>query len=251
MYRELLYFLVWRDIKIRYKQTVLGVAWAMLQPLVTTLIFFLFFGRLAGIPSDGVPYPIFAYSALVAWIFFAAAVGNGANSLVQNSNLLTKVYFPRAIMPAAAVLSGVPDFLFSSVGLVAVMAYYGVTPGLGLLLWPLLLIPLALLAIGFSFWLSAFNVKFRDVKYVIPFILQIWLFVTPVIYPVSLVPPQYRMWLALNPITGLIEAFRGTAIAGHEIDWQLFNVSLGVAIFVFLSGAIYFRSAEREFADRV
>ncbi len=248
-YRELLFFLVWRDIKIRYKQTALGVTWAVLQPVVTTLIFFLFFGRLARMPSDGIPYPVFAYSALVGWTYFASAVSNGANSLVSNSNLLTKVYFPRAIIPLAAVLSGIPDFLLASIILVVIMLYYDLVPSWGLLLWPVLLVPLSLLAGGFSFLLSAMNVRFRDVKYAIPFVIQIWLFVTPIIYPVSLVPEKYRVWLALNPVSGLIEALRATAIVGRSIDWQLLGVSLAMTLVIIVVGVAYFRRAERSFAD--
>ncbi len=250
-YRELLLFLVWRDFKVRYKQTLLGVAWAVLQPLVATMIFFVVFGRLARVPSDDIPYPVFAYSGLVAWTYFSGAISYGANSLISNSSLLTKVYFPRLTIPTAAVLSGLPDFGIAALVLVGVMAYYGMTPDWTFVFLVVLAIPLTMLALGVSMLLSALNVRFRDVKYVVPFATQIWLFVTPIIYPVSLVPDKYRLLLALNPMTGFVEAFRATAIGGKPMDWTLLAVSLAVTCVVFLAGLLYFRRAERSFADLI
>jgi len=248
-YRELLFFLVLRDLKIRYKQTVLGIAWAVIQPLVATMIFFVVFGKLAGIPSDQLPYPVFAYSGLAVWTYFSGAVSYGSNSLVSNSGLLTKVYFPRLAIPAAAVMSGLLDFAIAALVLVAVMAYYGLTPSWLLLSWVLLALPLVMLALGVSMLLSALNVRFRDVKYVVPFALQIWLFVTPIIYPVSLVPERYRFLLALNPLTGYVETFRALAIGGKPVDWALLAISMAVTAVVFVVGLAYFQRAERSFAD--
>lgn len=248
-YRELLLFLVWRDFKVRYKQTLLGVAWAVLQPLVATMIFLVVFGRLAQVPSDDIPYAVFAYSGLVAWTYFSGAISYGANSLISNASLLTKVYFPRLTIPAAAVLSGLLDFGIAALVLVLVMGYYGMSPEWTFVFWVALAIPLAMLALGVSMLLSALNVRFRDVKYVVPFATQIWLFVTPIIYPVSLVPEKYRLLLALNPMTGFVEAFRATAIGGKPLDWTLLAASLAVTGVVFLAGLLYFRRAERSFAD--
>lgn len=248
-YRELLYFLVWRDIKIRYKQTFLGVAWAVLQPLLTTVVFFVFFGKLARIPSDGIPYPVFAYTGIVAWTYFATAVANGSSSLVGNAGLLTKVYFPRVHIPAAAVLGGLLDFALGSLLLIVIMAYYGMVPSPGLLLWPLLALPMVMLAMGMSMWLAALNVRYRDIKYVVPFVVQLWMFLTPIIYPLSMVPEQYRLWLALNPMTGLIEAFRAAALPGRTLDWEILLVSTGLAMVIFIVGLNYLRKAERSFAD--
>lgn len=248
-YRELLFFLVLRDLKIRYKQTVLGIAWAVIQPLVATVIFFFVFGKFAGIPSDQLPYPVFAYSGLAVWTYFSGAVSYGSNSLIGNSGLLTKVYFPRLAIPAAAVMSGLLDFGIASLVLVAVMAYYGLTPSWLLVFWVLLAVPMVMLALGVSMLLSALNVRFRDVKYVVPFALQIWLFVTPIIYPVSMVPERYRLLLAMNPMTGFVEAFRALAIGGKPIDWALLSASLGLTVAVFVAGLTYFRRAERSFAD--
>lgn len=250
-YRELLYFFVLRDIKIRYKQTVLGIAWAFIQPLVATIIFFVVFGKLAGIHGDQVPYPVFAYSGLAVWTYFSGAISYGSNSLVSNAGLLTKVYFPRLAIPAAAVLGGLLDFFIASLVLVAVMAYYDLTPSWLLVFWVLLAAPVVMLALGISMLLSALNVRFRDVKYVVPFALQIWLFVTPIIYPVSMVPERYRLLLAMNPMTGYVEAFRALAIDGKPMDWTLLAISLALTLAVFLAGLAYFRRAERYFADLI
>lgn len=250
-FREVLAFLVWRDISVRYKQTVLGVAWAVLQPLLTMMIFTIFFGRLAKVPSDGIPYAVFAYSALTAWTFFATAVIASSNSLISNQNLISKVYVPRIIIPGSAVLSFVPDFIVSSSILIVLMLFYGVPLSWTFVLWPLLLVPLAVLAFAVGLILSALNVKYRDIKYVVPFSIQMLLFATPVIYPVSLVPEKYRFVMALNPLTGLIDTFRATALGGREIDWQLFGVGCAISVIALIIGLVYFRRAEHSFADTI
>jgi len=248
-YRELLYFLVWRDLKVRYKQTIFGIAWAIIQPLFTMLVFFVFFGKMAKIPSDNIPYPVFSYSALVAWTYFSGSSTYAANSLVGNSNLLSKVYFPRATIPCAAVISGLPDFAIASLVLIGIMAYYHIPPSWGLLFWPVVVIPLVLLALGISMLLSALNVKYRDMKYAVPFGFQLWLFATPIVYPMSIIPEHYRTWLAINPLVGIIEAFRALVIPSRAIDWVMLGMSLGVTLLVFLIGFLYFHRAERAFAD--
>ncbi|HKP97786.1 MAG TPA: ABC transporter permease [Fibrobacteria bacterium] len=248
-YRELIFFMVWRDIKVRYKQTLLGAAWAVIQPLFTMIVFTLFFGNLGRIPSDGIPYPIFSYSALVAWTYFSTALSYSGNSLVGNSNLLTKVYFPRASLPASAVLSGVPDFLLASLILVGLMGYYHIAPSWAILLWPVLLIPLIFLALGVGLFLSALNVKFRDIKYALPFIVQLMMFLSPVIYPASMVPERYRVLAALNPLTGILEAFRSSLFPARTVDWKLLGISLLVTAIIFVSGLLFFRKAESDFAD--
>lgn len=247
-YRELFYFLIWRDIKVRYKQTLLGTAWAIIQPLFTMLIFTLFFGRLAGVPSDGIPYPIFAYAGLLPWTFFANALTNGSRSLVGNSNMITKVYFPRMLVPSAAVGAGVVDFFIAGVLLVGLMLYYKVTLTLHLLM----LLPISLLtfvlATGIALWLSALYVKYRDIQHVLPFMVQLWMFVSPVIYPLSLVPEKWRWLFSLNPMAGLIENFRA-GIFGRPFAWTSLALS-AVITFAFLLFSVYaFRRMERKFAD--
>lgn len=248
-YRELLYFLVWRDLKVRYKQTVLGIAWAVIQPLFTMFVFFFFFGKVVQIPSDGLPYPVFSYSALVAWTYFSGAGTYGANSLIGNTNLLTKVYFPRATIPCAAVISGLPDFVISSLMMIGILAYYQIPLTWGLLLWPVLVLPLALLALGMSLLLSALNVKYRDMKYAVPFGFQLWMYASPIVYPMSIVPEHLRTWLALNPLVGIIEAFRSLLVPSKTTDWSMLAISLAVTVAVFLIGSLYFYKAERTFAD--
>ena len=248
-YRELLFFMVWRDLKVRYKQTLLGVAWAVIQPLVSTLIFFLFFGKMAKMPSDGVPYPVFAYLGMAVWTYFSGAVAYSSNSLVNNSQLLTKVWFPRLIIPTAAVLSLLPDFLIAAVVGVAVMLIYGQPLPWTFLLWPLLVPVMVILALGASLILATLNVRFRDVKYAIPFLLQMWMFLTPIIYPVSIIPERWRPLLLLNPMGGVVDAFRATALTGRTFDWGTLGAGLGVGLLVLLIGLRYFTKAEREFAD--
>lgn len=250
-FREVLAFLVWRDITVRYKQTLLGVAWAVLQPLATMMIFTIFFGNLAKVPSDGIPYAVFTYSALTAWTFFTTAVVSASNSLITNQNLVSKVYVPRIMIPGAAILSFVPDFIVSSLILLVLMLFYGVPLSWTFLWWPVLLVPVILLAFAFGLILSALNVRYRDIKYVVPFAMQLLLFATPVIYPISLVPEKYRALMALNPLTGLIDAFRATALHGRSIDWFLFGAGCGLTLLAVTIGMIYFRNAEQTFADTI
>jgi len=248
-YRELLWFLVWRDIKVRYKQAVLGVAWAVIQPVATVLIFTLFFGRLAKIPSDNLPYPLFALAAMLPWNYFTGALTRGSQSLVGASHLISKVYFPRLTVPISAVLSGLVDYAITWVVLIVVMAFYGFYPS-----WDWLLVAPALtlltlgLALGLSLWLSALNVKYRDVSHVLPFMVQLWMFATPIVYPLSLVPEKYQWLVSLNPMTGVIESFR-LLLLHQSINGQALMFSLGIMVVILISGAIYFSKTERSFAD--
>ena len=248
--REILYFLAWRDVKVRYKQAALGVAWAVLQPLFTMITFTFFFGRLAHIPSDGIPYPLFSYSALVLWTYFAVTLAQVGNSLVANSSLITKIYFPRVAVPAAAALGGLLDLVVSSVFLVGMMIYYHVTPHWAMLLTPVFVGQTVLLVLGVGMLLAAINVRYRDVKYTIPFITQVGLFVTPIIYPASFLPHRFQAWLALNPMTGIVEGFRA-CLFGGPIDWTLLGCSWIVTLLLLLMGTLHFRSTERVFADIV
>lgn len=248
-YRELFYFLVWRDVKIRYKQTVLGATWAIIQPFFMMIVFTVFFGKMAKMPSDGIPYPVFSYAALLPWTYFSAALTHSGNSLLAGANLVRKVYFPRVALPAASALGGIVDFAIAFVILFGLMFYYDITPGVGLLLWPVLMIPLVLLAMGIGMILSSLNVKYRDIKYAIPFLVQTLLFVTPIIYPSSIAPERFRFLLSLNPLTGLIEAFRASALPSKTVDWPLLGLSVGITLVIFVLGAMYFRKTEREFAD--
>jgi homopolymeric O-antigen transport system permease protein len=250
-YRELFFFLVWREVKVRYKQTILGVLWAAIQPLFTMIIFTLLFGRVANLPSDGMPYPIFYYSALVPWTYFANAVTNSGNSLVNNAQLLTKVYFPRFMLPASSVLSGLVDFGFAFVLLLGMMVIYGVGFSWEFLLWPLLVLPVAGLALGVGLLSSALNVNYRDVKYTIPFVVQLWMFISPVVYPTSMIPEKYRFLVSLNPVTGMIEAFRAATVPDRFIDWSALALSMVTTLVVLIVGYLYFRRTEREFADVV
>ncbi|HEY1851739.1 MAG TPA: ABC transporter permease [Candidatus Binataceae bacterium] len=247
-HRDLLYFLILRDVKVRYKQTALGVAWAVLQPLLTMVVFTAIFGRLAGVPSDGEPYPIFVFAGLLPWNFFNQAVTNSSNSLVGNAGLITKVYFPRLVIPIAAVGAGLVDFAIASVILFAMAFHYGVSFGMSM---PMML-PLALLttlfAVGVGMWMSALNVKYRDVRYALPFILQIWMYVTPIIYPVTFIPARWRWLIALNPLSGIIQGFR-SAIFAHPFDWNAIALSTAVTFLVLIGAAFEFRRMEREFAD--
>jgi lipopolysaccharide transport system permease protein len=249
-YRELLYFLTWRDVKVRYKQTALGAAWAIIQPLFTMLIFTLFFGRLAGIPSDGIPYPIFAYAGLLPWMFFSNAVTASGNSLVGSSHLITKVYFPRMIIPGAAVASGLIDFAIAFVILAVLMVYYQVTVTVAVLMLPVLVLLTMLLAIGVGMWMSALNVKYRDIRHALPFLIQLWMFATPIIYPSSLLPAKWRWALALNPLTGIIEGYRA-ALFGLTFDWAALAISAVITIAVLVCAAFMFRRMEKSFADIV
>ena len=250
-YRELLYFLIWRDVKVRYKQTLLGAAWAILQPLLTMVIFTLLFGRLAGIKSDGIPYPIFAYAGLLIWTFFANAVSNSGNSLVSSSNLVTKIYFPRMIIPGAAVGACLVDFVISFVILVPLMIYYGIRVSAMLVMLPVLIALATLLAIAVGMWLSALNVKYRDIRYAIPFLTQLWMFASPVIYPASMIPEKWRWILMLNPLTGLIENLRIALFAGRGFEWKSLIVSAAITFILLIYSAYSFRRVERTFADIV
>jgi len=249
-FRELLFFLSWRDIKVKYKQTVLGAAWAILQPFLTMIVFSVLFGKLAKVPSDGIPYPIFIYAGLLPWNYFSSALSNSGNSLVASSNLITKVYFPRLIIPASASLSALLDFLIASIILIGMMFFYHFTPNiLGIVMIPVLVFLIFMVAVGCGLWLSALNVEYRDFQYVIPFLVQIWMFVTPVIYPVTLFPEKYRWLLSLNPMGGIIEAFRASTLGHQPINWNSLIISSAIGFTVFFTGMLYFRKVERSFAD--
>ena len=250
-YRELLYFLTKRDIKVRYKQTILGGLWAVIQPAFTMIVFTLFFGRLARVPSDGLPYPIFVYAGLLPWTYFANAVSTSGNSLVGSANLITKVYFPRLMVPASAALAGLLDFFIALFVLAALMVYYQFLPGAGILLFPFLVALTFLCTVGVGLWLSALNVQYRDIRYAIPFLVQIWMFLSPVIYPVSLIQDKYQWLLALNPMGGVIHAYRASLLGHQPIDWPLLGLSALIIIALFLGGLYYFRRMEKVFADVV
>jgi lipopolysaccharide transport system permease protein len=250
-YRELIYFLTWRDIKVRYKQTVLGGAWAILQPFLTMVVFSVFFGRLAGIPSDGLPYPIFAYCALLPWQLFAHALTESSNSLVANERLITKVYFPRLVVPISAVLAGLLDFLVAFVVLIGMMMYYHIRPTAALWTVPLFLLLAVGAALGVGLWLSALNVQYRDVRYTIPFLTQFWLFLTPVAYPSTLVPVSWRALYGLNPMAGVVEGFRWALLGKAEGPGALLAVSVAITIVILVGGLYYFRRMEKTFADVV
>ena len=250
-YRELLYFFTWRDIKVRYKQTLFGFAWAVMQPLFTMIIFSLFFGALAKIPSEGIPYPLFSYAAVLPWTLFSEGLTRSSNSLVAEANLLQKVYFPRLLMPLAGVLSPVVDFAVAFVVLIGLMLYFGYYPSV-MMFWilPFLLLEL-LLAVGIGMWLSAINVEYRDVRYAIPFLIQLGLFASPVVYPVTFVPERFQaLYGLLNPMAGIIEGFRW-AIVGTEPPSELLIASVAIILVILISGAFYFRRRERAFADVV
>lgn len=248
-YRELVYFLMWRDVSVRYKQTVLGIAWAIIQPFFTMVVFSLFFGRLAKIPSDGIPYPIFSYAALVPWTFFANSLTQSANSLVGSASLIKKVYFPRLAIPIATVLAGVIDFILAFVVLLAMMLYYGIVPTLNILWLPLLALLALVTSLGVGLWLSALNVQFRDVRYTVPFLTQLWMFITPVAYPSSLIPEPWRALYGLNPMVGVVEGFRWALLGTTTAPGAILFASTSVALVFLISGAFYFRRMEKTFAD--
>ena len=250
-YRELLYFLTWRDIKVRYKQTVLGFAWAVIQPFLTMVVFSLFFGRLAGVPSDGVPYPIFSYTALVPWTFFANGLANSSNSLVGSANLITKIYFPRLIMPIATVLSGVIDFALAFIVLIGMMLIYRIVPTANVIWVPVLILLALITSLGTGLWLSALNVQFRDVRYIVPFLVQLWMFATPVAYPSSLLPQPWQTLFGLNPMTGVVEGFRWALLGIVDFPGAMLLLSSISALALLTTGALYFRRMERNFADLV
>ena len=248
-YRDLLFFLVMRDIKVKYKQTVLGGLWAIIQPFFMMVVFTLFFGKLAKIPSDGIPYPIFNYSAMVAWTYFATAISNAGNSIVGESNLIAKVYFPRLIIPLSPVIAGLLDFTIAFAVLIGMMVYYSVYPTVMILMVPALIILMILTASGVGMVLAALNAKYRDIRYTIPFLVQFWMFASPIVYPASLVPEKYRLYYALNPMAGVIEGFRATLLGTTAFPTSMILISSVVSLVIFLFGLTYFKQVERYFAD--
>jgi len=248
-YRELLYFLVWRDVKVRYKQTALGVAWAVLQPVLTMLVFSLVFGRLARMPTGGVPYPIFAFAALLPWQLFAHALTESGNSLINHQGLVTKVYFPRLLLPLSAVLAGLVDFAVAFLVLAGMMIHERIVPGAAILLLPGFVLLALLTALAVGIWLAALNVRYRDVRYTLPFLTQFWLFATPIAYPSSLVPAAWRPWYGLNPMAGVVEGFRWALLGQGEGVGPLLRVSIAMVVLLLVGGVIYFKKTERTFAD--
>ena len=248
-YRELLYFLTWRDVKVRYKQTAIGATWAVVQPLTTMLIFTMIFGHFAKIPSDGFPYPVFAYTALLPWMYFASALNRSSTSVVSEAHLISKVYFPRAILPLAGAISGIIDFAVAFVLLLVMMIWYGITPTWGLLVLPLFLLLALVTALAVGLWSSALNVRYRDVGLTIPFLTQCWMYASPVAYPVSLVPENWRFFYGLNPMAGVIEGFRWALLGKQGPDYGVMAVSAGVVVILLVGGLVFFRRMERMFAD--
>src|SRR5271165_2549368 len=250
-YRELLFILVWRDIKVRYKQTALGALWAILQPVLATVVFSIFFGRFAKVPSDGIPYPVFAYVGLLPWQLFAYSLTESANSLVSNQNLIKKVYFPRLVIPLSAILAGLVDFAIAFVVLLGLFWKYGIVPSASLVFLPVFILLAVASALAIGLWLSALNVQYRDVRYTIPFLTQLWLFATPVVYPSSLVPAKWRALYGLNPMAGVVEGFRWALLGKAANPGPLVWVSAGMVVLLLLGGVIYFRRMESTFADIV
>jgi lipopolysaccharide transport system permease protein len=248
-FRELLYFLTWRDIKVRYQQTVLGAAWALIQPFFTMLVFSLFFGMLAQVPSDGIPYPVFAFTALVPWTFFAYGLNQAADSLVGSANLIKKVYFPRLIIPLSGVCSGLVDFCLAFLLLLGMMAFYDIWPHIEVLLLPLFVLLAFVTALGVGLWLSALNVQFRDVRYTLGFLTQFWMFATPIAYPSSLLPEPWRSLYGLNPMAGVVEGFRWSLLGTGNPPGPIVGISALAALAILVSGAFYFRRMEKHFAD--
>ena len=250
-YRELLYFLTWRDIKVRYKQTALGASWAVIQPLLTMVIFTVVFGHFARVPSDGVPYPIFSYCALLPWTFFAYAMGQSANSLVGNANLISKVYFPRLVIPIAASLAGLVDFAIAFVVLLGMMVFYHVIPTAAVVTLPLFLLLAMGAALAVGIWLSALNVQYRDVRYTVPFLTQVWLYATPIAYPAGIIRGKWHLIFALNPMTGVVEGFRWAVLGKGGLDGASLAISSAATVVALIGGLFYFRRMEQRFADVV
>jgi len=250
-YRELLYFLTWRDIKVRYKQTVLGAAWAIIQPFFTMVVFSFFFGKLAKMPSDDIPYPIFSYAALVPWTFFANGLSQSSTSLVASANLIKKVYFPRLVVPISAVISGGVDFALAFVVLLGMMLFYRIVPTAAVVWLPLLLLLALVTSLGVGLWLTAMNVQFRDVRYAVPFLIQAWMFATPIVYPSSLLDEPWRTLYGINPMAGVVEGFRWALLGTETAPGPIVIVSALVAVGLLVSGAFYFRRMEKTFADVV
>jgi len=250
-YRELILFLTWRDLKVRYKQTLLGASWAVLQPFLTMVVFSIFFGGLAQVPSDGVPYPIFSYTALIPWTLFSKALQDASRSLVASSHMITKVYFPRMILPLSSILAGVMDFLIAFVVLLGMMIYFAIYPTGNIWTLPLFLLLALITAVGVSLWLSALNVLYRDIGYVLPFLAQFWMFITPIAYPSSMVPERWQALYAVNPMTGVVEGFRWALLGTGQPPGTMTIVSSLVAFVLLISGMFYFKRMERMFADMV
>jgi lipopolysaccharide transport system permease protein len=248
-YRELLYFLTWRDIKVRYKQTALGMAWVVLQPLLLMLVFTMFFGRLVELPSDGIPYPLFTYTALLPWQLFSRALNEGSMSLIAHERVITKTYFPRILLPASAVLASLIDFGIAFLVLIGFILFYGVHPGLAIFTLPVFVLLVVMTAFGVSLWLAAFNVLYRDVRYVLPFLTQLWMFATPIIYPVSVVPDSWRLLYSLNPMVGVVEGFRWALLGNTSGMDTMFGLSAFVVAGVLAGGILYFQSVQQTFAD--
>jgi len=248
-HRELIYFLIWRDVKIRYKQTVLGTAWAIIPPFMSMIVFSIFFGGLAKIPSDNLPYPIFAYTALVPWTLFASGLTQSSNSLAGAAGLITKVYFPRLVIPIAALLSGIVDFALAFLLLLGMMVFYGRVPTINIIFLPLFLLLALVTALGIGLWLSALNVQFRDVRYIIPFLTQFWMFATPIVYPSSLLSEEWRIIYGLNPMAGVVEGFRWALLGTDTAPGPMILVSAAASFVLLISGAFYFKRMEKAFAD--
>jgi lipopolysaccharide transport system permease protein len=250
-YRELLYFLVWRDVRVRYKQTVIGIAWAILQPVLTMVVFSVFFGQLAKIPSEGMPYPIFYYSALLPWMYFAQALTSTTNSMVANQRIITRIYFPRVILPLAAVLTGIVDFAVAFVVLLAMLVWYGSMPPMAMLLMPFLLVTTVMTALGVGLWLAALNALYRDVQYITPFLVQFWLFASPVVYPSSLVPERWQWLYGLNPMAGVISGFRWALTGTGQAPGVLFLASTFAMLLILIGGILYLQRMEDQIVDMV
>ncbi|MFI5323992.1 MAG: ABC transporter permease, partial [Thermodesulfobacteriota bacterium] len=245
------YFLVWRDLKVRYKQTALGVVWVVIQPLMTMVVFTIFFGNLAKVPSDGLPYPVFSFTALLPWQLFANALNNSSNSLVNNRDLITKLYFPRLIVPLASIIAGLVDFFIAFLVLIVMIIYYGIVPTTAVFTLPLFILLIIATSTAVSLWLSALNVQYRDVRYTIPFLTQFWLFLTPIAYPSNLVPEKWRLLYGLNPMAGVVEGFRWALLGTTNVNWTMITVSILIVIVLFVGGLVYFKRMERTFADIV
>jgi lipopolysaccharide transport system permease protein len=250
-YRELVYFMIWRDIKVRYKQTLLGAAWAVIQPVLTMLVFNFVFGTIAKVPTEGIPYPIFSYTALLPWGLFTAALNNGSRSLTANQNMVTKIYFPRLVLPLASVLGGVVDFGVAFLVLIALMVYYKVTPTAAIWTLPLFLVLTVITALGVALWLSAINVQYRDVNYVLPFLTQFWLFLTPVAYSAKVISAKWQIAYSLNPMAGVVNGFRWALLGTNTGPGLYMAISIGISVIVLIGGLFYFRSMERTFADTI
>lgn len=248
-YRELLYFLIWRDIKVRYKQAAIGVGWAVIQPVVTAAIFTAVFGYFAKLPSDGLPYPIFAFTALLPWMYFAEAIRRGGTGLVDDAELIRKIYFPRLIISLALVITPIVDFLLSFVVLMALLIWYDIVPGPNVVLLPLFLVIATIVALAVDLWLGPLNVRFRDVKHAVPFLIQIWMYASPVVYPLSMVPEEWRLLYSLNPMVGVIEGFRWVLLGTGSPNFVAIGVSSAVVVALLLGGLVFFRNMERSFAD--